>query len=117
MNLRLALRGAHFAGVAEPPVVRTLTATSDKVIARERQNALALIDKHKDLLQDWDWYDFSPAWCELKFARLESGTARALPQLARLFLRSPLKTLRKVMWTLPNMPHYAKYRHSHASGA
>ena len=52
----------------------------------------------------------------MKFARLDGGPASALPHALRLFFASPLKTVRKVAWTLPNRGRYDKYRYSHAAG-
>ncbi len=115
-NLRAALQGAHFAGMSSPLVTRTVTGTSDKTIAHERRHALELIDKHREVLERWGWYDFARSWCDVKFARLEGGTTRALPLLMRLGLRWPLKTARKVAWSLPNRSRYARYRHAHAPG-
>jgi glycosyltransferase involved in cell wall biosynthesis len=116
LNLRLALRGAHFAGLASPLVIRTMTATTDKSVHWERESALQLIEKHRDLLERWNWYQFVRRWNEMKFARLDGGRASALPLALRLFFASPLKTARKVAWTLPNRTRYAKYRYSHAPG-
>jgi glycosyltransferase involved in cell wall biosynthesis len=117
LNLRLALRGAHFAGMANPLVVRTMTATPDKSVRSERESALQLIEKHRDVLERWHWYEFVRRWSEMKFARLDGGAASALPHALRLFFTSPLKTMRKVAWTLPNRARYSKYRYSHAAGA
>lgn len=116
LNLRLALHGAHFAGLADPLVVRTMTATQDKSVRLERDSALQLIEKHRDVLERWRWYEFVRLWCEMKFARLDGGPASALPHLLRLFVTSPLKTMRKIAWTLPNRTRYAKYRHAHGAG-
>ena len=116
LNLRLALCGAHFAGLASPLVVRSMTATQDKSVRWERESALQLIEKHRDLLERWHWYQFVRRWNEMKFAQLDGGPASALPHALRLFFASPLKTTRKVAWTLPNRARYSKYRYSHAPG-
>ncbi|MCI0452781.1 MAG: glycosyltransferase family 2 protein [Candidatus Latescibacteria bacterium] len=114
-NLRLALRGGHFAGVSNALVIQSMTFTSDKAVSAERQSALRLIEKHRDVLQRWKWYDFSRLWTEMKFARFEGGVRVALPYLIRLALTSPAKTARKVMWSLPNRKTYQRYKYSHES--
>jgi GT2 family glycosyltransferase len=116
-NLRLALRGGHFAGLSKALVVQTMTFTHDKAVSAERQSALRLIEKHRDLLQRWNWYDFSRLWCEMKFARFEGGVRVALPYLIRLALTSPSKTMRKLLWSLPNRKWYQRYKYSHESRA
>ena len=117
LNLRLALQGAHFAGLADPLVTRHMTATDDKSLRAEYQGALDLIEKHRELLQRWGWYDFNRLWCDMKFARLDGGVRSALPCLVRLFARSPAKLVRKLAWAVPNRARYAKYRQVHGAGA
>ncbi len=114
-NIRLALAGAHFAGVSSALVVQTMTFTRDKALSAERQSALRVIEKHRDLLQQWKWYDFTRLWCEMKFARFEGGARVALPYLVRLAFTSPTKTVRKVVWSLPNRKSYQRYKYSHES--
>jgi GT2 family glycosyltransferase len=116
-NLRLALRGAHFAGISKALVRQTMTFTHDKALSAERQSALQFIEKHRDVLQEWSWYDFSRLWCEMKFARFEGGTRVALPILIRLFATSPTKTVRKIVWSLPNQKSYRRYQYSDDSRA
>ncbi len=116
-NLRLSLRGAHFAGVAAPLVTQTMTFTADKRIAAERRNALDLIEKHRDVLERWHWYEFARLWCEMKFAWIDGGLARALPWAARIAATAPLKTARKVAWALPNRRRYRRYEYPAGSGS
>ena len=110
-NLRLSLRGAHFAGLAAPLVTQTMTFTADKKIEAERQSALDLIEKHREILERWHWYEFARMWCEMKFAWFDGGLARALPWAARIAVTAPLKTARKVAWALPNRRHYRRYEY------
>lgn len=111
-NLRLALNGAHVAGLSRPLVQQTVTFAPGKSVSAERQNALDFYDKHRDLLQRWKWYNFSRLWCEMKFAFLDGGAKKLPPYLLRLFFMSPVKLARKVMWAFPNRKRYTKYQYS-----
>lgn len=115
-NLRLALRGAHFPGLAAALVTQSMTFTADKRLAAERRSALDLIEKHRATLERWHWYEFSRLWCEMKFAWFDGGVARALPWAARMAVTAPLKTARKLTWSLPNRKHYRRYDHTIGSG-
>ncbi len=116
-NLRLALRGAHFAGLATPLVLQTMTFTPDKRVAAERESALAFIEKHREVLERWRWYDFARLWCEMKFAWFDGGLVRALPYATRIAVTAPLKTARKVAWAFPNRKRYRRYADSGRSGS
>ncbi len=108
-NLRLALHEAHFAGLSEPLVAQTVTVSEDKTLEVDRRNMIELLRKHRQLLETWNWYDFSVAWCEMKFTLLAGGTKGALPHMARLFFMSPARFLKKMMWSFPNRKTYRKY--------
>ncbi len=117
LNIRLALEGTHFVGMAEPLVIQTMTFTHDKTVHAEHTSALELIDKHKELLERWKWYGFARGWCQMKFALFERGVAPALPQALRLGLASPIKMARKVAWTFPNRKRYKKYKYAQDASA
>ncbi len=108
-NLRLALEGAHFAGISQPLVAQTMTFTGDKSVQEEHRHAGIMIKKHQQLLKDWGWYGFCQLWSDMKFKKLESGTAGAIPLLARLLLKSPVKTIRKIAWSIPNRREYKRF--------
>jgi glycosyltransferase involved in cell wall biosynthesis len=112
LNLRLALQGAHFAGLSDPLVTQTMTFTRDKTVSVERRSAFQLLEKHEELLKSWRWYEFSHLWCEMKFAWLEGGLKTALPIATRVFLASPGKMARKALWAFPNRKHYRRYKYS-----
>ena len=112
-NVRLALAGGHFAGVSKPLVVQTVTATGDKAVDVERRYSFQLIERYRDLLEGWNWYDFSRRWTGMKYAMLEGGAKSALPHLARLFVSSPFKLARKMTWSLPHRDNYKRFRYPH----
>jgi hypothetical protein len=109
LNLRLALNGVHFAGLSRPLVEQTVTITADKAVDEEHRHSLQLIEKHKNLLERWAWYDFSRDWIEMKYALLADNKLGALTRLTRLLVTSPVKTTQKVRWALPNRNTYKRY--------
>jgi glycosyltransferase involved in cell wall biosynthesis len=111
LNLRLALAGVHFAGLSQPLVVQTVTITPDKTVEEEHHYSVALFDKHRELLERWGWYGFGRAWLEMKYTRLRGDNAAALSRLAGLALASPVKTIRKLLWSAPNRQNYRRYRY------
>jgi glycosyltransferase involved in cell wall biosynthesis len=113
LNLRLALAGAHFAGLSEPLVTQTVTITGDKTVDEERIYSRRLIEKHSELLKQWKWYDFTRRWTELKYSMLDRGAVKTLPNIIELLLRSPVKLARKTAWALPNRKMYKRYYYSH----
>jgi len=112
-NLRLAMAGAHFAGVSTPLVVQEMTFTRDKAVDEERRFALQLIDKHRELLERWEAYDFSRRWTEMKYSMLGGGKARALPHLVGMFFTSPVKLVRRAAWAFPNRKSHKRYGYPH----
>jgi len=91
-----------------------MTFAADKTLLADRGNLLQLTRKHRELLERWDWYDFTVLWYEMKFTLLESGARRVLPHLMRLFFMSPVKLIKKTMWALPNRREYKKYHYHRA---
>jgi glycosyltransferase involved in cell wall biosynthesis len=115
LNLRLALAGAHFAGVSKPLVVQTITVTGDKAVDEEKRYSLQLIEKHREILERWKWHDFSRRWAEMKYSMLAGGVAAALPRLLPMLIRSPLKLAQKTVWSLPNRGAYKRYDYHNES--
>jgi glycosyltransferase involved in cell wall biosynthesis len=111
LNLRLAISGAHFAGLAQPLVSQTVTVTGDKTAAEEQRASMQLIEKHRRLLEQWGWYNFNLRWTKLKYAVIERGAFAAIPGMARLLFTAPVKLARKTAWTAPNRASYRRYRY------
>lgn len=112
-NLRLARAGAHFVGLSAPLVMQEMTFTRDKAVDEERRFAVRLIEKHRDLLEQWGSYDFSRRWTEMKYSMLGGGKARALPHLIGMFFTSPVKLVRRAVWAFPNRESHKRYGYPH----
>jgi hypothetical protein len=101
--VRLARAGGHFPGIAEPLVTQNMTPTADKNLTLEKQYALALLEKHRDLIPSEQLYQFCRAWTDLKFRWLGRRHADFLKLLLQLGLRHPLLTLNRLRFALPGL--------------
>jgi hypothetical protein len=116
LNIRLALKGGHFVGIAEPLVIQTMTLTGDKHLSRERALVQALADKHRAFLDHEGQYDFTKAWFDLKFDLLAGNTAAFARKLLRLAAAHPVKTAFRALWTMPNAGFSLRQRKFHKGG-
>lgn len=101
--IRLAVAGGHFIGLAEPWVTQWMTRTEEKSLAEEYRNQMLLIDKHKPLLDRALQYGFCRRWAETRQAWLEARRGAFLGLLAKLMLRHPVLTLRRLWMAVPNL--------------
>jgi len=101
--VRVALAGGHFPGIAEPLVIQTMTKTGDKSLDRLKVQALALLEKHRDLIEDEELYRFCREWTDLKFRWLAGKRAEFFELLMQLGMRHPLLTLRRLRFALPGV--------------
>jgi len=103
LNIRLALAGGHFVGIAEPLVTQTMTLTNEKHLAEERSYTLQYIAKHKAFLDRTGSYDFCHRWIDAKFDLLERKKVKFLTKLIKLFLCFPIATLKRLVGSLPGV--------------
>jgi glycosyltransferase involved in cell wall biosynthesis len=100
LNIRLALEGGHFVGIAEPLVIQTMTLTTEKHLAEERSCTLQYITKHKAFLDQADSYDFCHRWIDAKFDLLERKRVIFLIKFLKLFFCFPVATLKRFYGSL-----------------
>ncbi len=115
LNIRLALGGGHFVGIAEPLVTQTMTLTTEKHLAEEHSCTLQYIAKHKAFLDKTRSYDFCHLWIDAKFDVLEGKKVKFLTKLLNLFFCFPAATLRRLFWALPGVRsnlQFSKFHHS-----
>ena len=115
--VRLARSGGHFAGIASPLVVQSMTKTTDKDLAQEKRYTLAMLEKHRDLFEEASLYDFCREWIELKHLWLCEERAAFFFLLAKIALRRPSLTVRKLYNALPSMGGNLAYRRFHKTQA
>ena len=115
--VRLARASGHFAGIAEPLVTQTMTRTADKALGWEKQHVLALLEKHRDLIDSEELYQFCRAWTELKFRWIGRRRAAFLGLLMQLGVRHPLLTLQRLRLALPGVGSNRAWRALHRGHA
>lgn len=101
LNVRCAIRGGAFAGVAEPLVRQTMTAGSEKSVVAEFEAYVALQDKYRDYLADRGWLDFVLLWRDIRRAHIERRTRQLVARTLMLGLREPIKLAKKAYWSMP----------------
>jgi glycosyltransferase involved in cell wall biosynthesis len=111
--VRLARAGGHFAGIAEPLVIQTMTRRADKTLDRLKVQDFALLEKHRDLIEDEELYRFCREWTDLKFRWLGGERAAFFELLMQLGIRHPLLTLRRLRFALPGIGTNRAFRALH----
>ena len=116
LAIRLAKAGAHFAGIGAPLVEQTMTATPDKSLRSERDFALRLLEKHRDVPDRYGLFDFCREWIEAKHAWLEGRRGAFVAKMLALALRHPLRATVRLAAAVPNLGLNADFRRFHAIG-
>lgn len=101
-NVRAALAGAYFIGVEAPLVTQQMTYGSEKTLAQELTFGLKLLEKHAAFVSEIDNVDFCRAWLINKHRYLKGDKAGFALGLFKLILRSPLRSLKRIMYAAPN---------------
>lgn len=116
LNLRLALSGCAFAGVAEPLVKQTMTLGADKDLLADYAAYVAALAYHADYVASRGWLDFNAQWQAIRLAYLRSETNRVWYLAAYLMLRHPWKLIQRILWSLPASGTRRQYRNWHRTG-
>jgi glycosyltransferase involved in cell wall biosynthesis len=103
LNIRLALVGAHFVGIAQPLVVQTMTKTPEKSLAEEHRNILAMMNKHRSFMDRVGQFEFCLRWVDAKHAWLNRSWSHFARTMLSLALLNPILTTRRLVLALPNL--------------
>ena len=114
-NIRCALEGGAFAGIASPLVRQMMTVGNEKSLAAEFEAYIAVQDKYCDYLAERGWLDFSLRWREVRHASLKRRTGQFIVRIAALGLREPVKLAKKAYWSVPARNTRKRQRQWHAS--
>ncbi len=102
-TIRLAKTGGHFVGLAHPYVIQTMTKTSDKNLVDEYRYILALMEKHRDVMDRVGQYRFCKRWIAGKQAWLERRYVDFGMVIGSLAIMNPFLTVRRLALALPNI--------------
>jgi glycosyltransferase involved in cell wall biosynthesis len=116
LNIRLAMTGAHFIGIARPLVVQTMTKGSEKTLMEEYRNTIVLLNKHRELLDRPGEYEFSLKWIDAKQAWLEGRIAQFGYLMASLTLKHPILTVCRLVLAIPNLGLNRAFSRFHLRG-
>jgi glycosyltransferase involved in cell wall biosynthesis len=103
LNIRLAEVGGHFVGIAAPLVTQTMTKTSEKSVAEELRNMLAIMEKHKTIMEKEGQYSFCRSWINAKHFWLRGQRIEFVMRILALMVRHPALTSRRMVLSLPNL--------------
>ncbi|MYD93813.1 MAG: glycosyltransferase family 2 protein [Chloroflexi bacterium] len=116
MAIRLAKAGAHFVGIEAALVEQSMTATPDKSLSGERDFALKLLEKHRDVPDRYGLFNFCREWIEAKHTWLEGRRAACLARLLSLAVRHPSRTFLRLAAAMRNWGLNADFRRFHTRG-
>ncbi|MAZ75947.1 MAG: glycosyl transferase [Micavibrio sp.] len=100
-SIRFALNGGHFVGIEEPLVHQAMTTGAEKTLDKEYGVEKFFTEKHKDFLEKEGWYKFALEWLDVRYANLHNQKLKFLFLLSMMFLKHPIKTIKKLCWSVP----------------
>lgn len=116
LNIRLAMAGVHFVGIAQPLVVQTMTKTPEKSLGEEHRNMVALLNKHRDFVDRVGDYEFSIGWIDAKQAWLEARLLPFVRQMAAIMLLHPILSMSRLVLAIPNFGLNRAFSRFHLRG-
>jgi GT2 family glycosyltransferase len=103
LNIRVALAGGHFVGLAEPLVSQFMTKTSEKSLFEEYKNARILLEKHRGFMESEGQFEFCVEWLMAKRLWQEGFHRAFLFAALCLAFRWPLLTFRRLWPAVQNI--------------
>lgn len=116
-NIRFALAGGHFVGIADPLVVQTMTYGSEKKLKQEKEYFIKAIEKHSKFVEEFVSKEFATNWIETKYVYMEGRKLQFVGELALLFCRYPINVVKRLSWALPNIKFNDQFSRFHREGA
>lgn len=100
-SIRFALNGGHFVGIEEPLIHQAMTTGAEKTLDKEYNVEKFFTEKHKEFLQKEGWYKFAIEWLDVRYANLHNRKIKFLFLLGLMFFKYPIKTVKKLIWSMP----------------
>lgn len=113
-SIRFAIAGGHFVGIADPLVHQTMTGGAEKSVDSEEIAETTVLNKHANFLRDIGWYDFVRDWMGIRYAYFRNQWTKMLVLMIRLFVKSPVKFIKKIFWSLPAQKTRNAYKDWHS---
>lgn len=113
-NIRLALAGGHFVGIAEPLVIQNMTKTSEKNLQVEYEYMKRLLNKHRNFMEQAGQFNFSLDWLDLKQAWMKNHHTVFTKLLFKLIFLHPTLTIRRLIFAVPNIGLNKAFSHFHS---
>lgn len=113
-SIRFALGGGHFVGIDTPLVHQTMTGGAEKSVDKEEIAETIVLEKHAAYLRRIGWFDFVRDWMGIRYAYFRNQWLRMLTLMIMLFLKSPLRFLKKIYWSLPAANTRGAYKDWHS---
>lgn len=101
-NIRAALSGAYFAGIATPLVTQTMTMRSDKTLQDELHYTLKYLEKHRQSVEKTSDYTFCIHWITAKYDFLMGRKTGFAWKLLKLACQHPTHTTKRILHAFPN---------------
>lgn len=96
-NIRLALAGGVFVGIAQPLVQQRMTLSSDKSLDGELDYAVRMLDKHRAVAESPRQYRFARDWLQMRHRWLAGHKGQALWGLFLLGFMHPVQSARRLL--------------------
>ncbi len=113
LNIRLAKKGGHFVGIAKPMMIQKMTLTFDKDLHQENYYALKMLEKHRDIPDRYDMYDFCRDWIQIRQTWFEREKLLFAKKMGNLMLKYPWHTCERLILSIPNYWINHFYRRFH----
>lgn len=113
LNVRLALVGAHFVGIAEPLVVQTMTKSSEKSLRDEHTYLMLMLEKHASYIRQHGQIGFVRQWATLKYQWLTRQYFSFIRSLVVVSVRYPSSAWQRLKCALPYLSLNRAYRRFH----
>lgn len=104
LAVRHALKDGHFISAGTQPLVtQTMTKDSDKTLKKEYTYSQKLLKKHRAFLQACGHESHARAWLKMKYRYYFHGKRALIKGLSTLLITSPVRSLQRLLWALPNI--------------
>lgn len=113
-SIRFALAGGHFVGIEKPLVHQTMTGGAEKSVDAEEVAETIVLKKYDDYLRSTGWREFAWDWMAIRYAHFRNQHVRMLGLMLKLFIKSPVKFMRKIWWSVPAHKTRKAYKDWHS---